>query len=170
MSDRSRFSDEEWQILRDAPHLAAMAVASSGSSGFFGTLKEAVSASSAVLDGMKSDNPLISSLNAKQEIKISQAALQDRLKAMREGIEDRAELRQKAATLALEEVKAAMEILHAKGDASDLDAYRAFVQSTGQRVAEAAKEGAFLGIGGERVSEAEVEMLNQLEDVLNARA
>ena len=167
MTDRTRFTDEEWQTLRDAPQLAAMAVASSGSSGFFGTLKEAVSASSAVLAGMKSDNQLISTLNARDEIKTSQAALQNRLKAMREGVKDKEELRTRAATLALDEVRAAIDILRSKGNVDEVDAYRAFVQSTGQRVAEAAKEGAFLGFGGERVSEAEIDMLKRLESVLN---
>lgn len=167
MTDRTRFTDAEWQTLRDAPHLAAMAVASSGSSGFFGTLKEAVSASSAVLDGMKSENEFIKALNARDEIKTAQATLQDRLKAMREGVKDRDELRNKAASMAVSEVKAAIDILRSKAETDEVDAYRAFVRGTGQRVAEAAKEGAFLGFGGERVSDAEVEVLKQLESALN---
>lgn len=168
--DRSRFTEQEWQTLRDAPHLAAMAVASSGASGFFGTLKEAVTASSAAMDGMKSDNELISALHTRDEIKSSQAALQERLKSLSEGIRDRTELRDRTAAAALDEVRTAVGILHAKGMTSELEAYRAFVRSTGQRVAEAAKEGSFLGLGGERVSDAEVEMLDDIERALNLGA
>ena len=39
--------------------------------------------------------------------------------------------------------------------ATDLAAYQGFVKALGERVANAAKEGGFLGIGGERVSEGE---------------
>ena len=168
--DRSHFSDAEWQTLRDAPHLAAMAVASSGASGFFGTLKEAVTASSAAVDGMKNDNALVAALSARDELKSSQAALKERLEAMSEGIQDRAELRDRAAQAALDEVRSAVSILESKGSGADLAAYRAFIRDMGVRVAEAAKEGSFLGLGGERVSDAEVEMLERLDGALHLSA
>ncbi len=167
MADRTQFTDQEWETLRDAPHLTAIAVASSGSSGFFGTLKEAMSASSALLDGHKSENTLVASLNTREEIKTSQAALRARVDEMKKGVKDGNELREKATSLALTEVQAALDILKLKGLDAEFDAYRSFVQNTGQRVAEAAKEGAFLGFGGERVSEAEVAVLNQLKGVLS---
>jgi len=40
------------------------------------------------------------------------------------------------------------------------------VRGLGERVANAAKEGAFLGFGGERVSDAERRMLAGLDDAL----
>jgi hypothetical protein len=44
--------------------------------------------------------------------------------------------------------------------------YREFVRRTAQNVAEAAKEGGFLGIGGEQVSDAEKKTLADIDRVL----
>ncbi|MCX5739681.1 MAG: hypothetical protein NTZ61_14540, partial [Proteobacteria bacterium] len=54
--------------------------------------------------------------------------------------------------------------------ATDLAAYQSFLKALGERVANAAKEGGFLGIGGERVSEGERQMLASLAEALGTTA
>ena len=44
--------------------------------------------------------------------------------------------------------------------------WRSYLKGVGERVAHAAKEGSFFGIGGERVSEGERAMLQRLDDAL----
>jgi hypothetical protein len=68
MVDKSSFSADEWSLLRDAPQLVALAIATAGASGLFGTLKEAFSASASLVEGMKSESPLLRSICSREEI------------------------------------------------------------------------------------------------------
>jgi hypothetical protein len=164
MADRNAFTPEEWNTLRDAPHLVALAVAMSGASGMVGTLKETFSSSAALVEAMKSDNELLRSIATREEISAAQKALRDSLPQMQGA--DFAAARQKVGATAVEKVRAAISIVAAKAPA-DVEAYRTFVQGLGERVANAAKEGGFLGFGGERVSEGERALLASLGTALS---
>jgi restriction endonuclease Mrr len=62
---------------------------------------------------------------------------------------------------ALAQLKAVAELLDRKA-ASDAEEFKRWLLSVAQRVAEAANEGGFFGFGGERVSEAEKQTINQI--------
>ena len=64
-------------------------------------------------------------------------------------------MQERIASRALDALRAAHDALQRKGSAGDYDAYASFAKALAKRVAEAAKEGGFLGFGGERVSEGE---------------
>ena len=66
----------------------------------------------------------------------------------------------------LDELRAVDVILRTKADASEADAYRGWILDAAQASADAAKEGGFLGIGAEQVSEREQQMLERLRDAL----
>jgi hypothetical protein len=51
----------------------------------------------------------------------------------------------------------------------EAQAFKGWLVSIGQKVAEAAKEGGFLGFGGTRVSEQETSALKALSSVLGAK-
>ena len=158
---KSDYPVDEWNVLRDAPHAVGLAVAVAGASGFTGTMKEAWSSASAILEGVKSENEILRSLASKDEAKAAQSALRD---AVRDG--DYKTVAQRVQDLAIERASAAMAVLKAKGSADDVEAYRAFLHGIGERVASAAKEGSFFGIGGERVSEGEKAMLARLDEAI----
>jgi hypothetical protein len=166
MASKTDFTPEEWSTLRDAPQVVALAVAVSGASGMIGTLKEAFSSSAALVGGMKSESDLIRALTARDEISAGQQTLRDSL-PQTQRIDD---AKQALSALAVEKARAAMEILRRKGATTDADAYRGFVKGIGERVAQAAKEGGFLGIGGERVSEGERDVLAKLDGALGGEA
>lgn len=55
----------------------------------------------------------------------------------------------------LERIREAAELVEAKATSEELEAYRRFAIGVAQRAAEAGKTGGVLGIGGERVTDAE---------------
>ena len=160
---KSSYAVDEWNVLRDAPHAVGLAVAVAGASGFAGTMKEAWASASAILEGMKSDNDILKNVASKDEARAAQAALRDEV---REG--EFKTVSARVQDLAVERAGAALTLLKAKGTQQDVDAYRAFLLGIADRVASAAKEGSFLGFGGERVSEGEKAMLARLEQTIGA--
>jgi hypothetical protein len=168
MADKAAFTPEEWRILRDAPHLVSLAIATAGASGIFGTMKEALSSSATLVEAMKSDNPLLRALATREEISEAQQSLRDLAKEARGG--DFELVKDRISTRSLDGLRSALDILQRKGSPGDYDAYVGFVKSLGKRVAEAAKEGSFLGFGGERVSEGERQMLAKLDRALSPPA
>lgn len=163
MANQNSFTADEWAVLCDTPHLVGLAVALSGASGITGTIKETFASSLAVAEGQKSENELIRALCANDAIQAAQAGVRESLMALKG--DDFAVAQQKLATLALDRARAAVTALQSKAP-GDLAAYRSFLAALAERVAQAAKEGGFLGFGGERVSEGEKQMLAKLEAAL----
>src|SRR6476646_5384096 len=62
----------------------------------------------------------------------------------------------------LDELRAVYALLLAKATREDVDGFREWLRTASQRAALAAKEGGVLGIGGERVSAREQQMLETL--------
>lgn len=164
MADKSTFTAEEWSSLREAPQLVSLAIATAGASGLFGTMKEAFSSSASLVEAMKGENALLRAITSREEIAEAQQALRDVAKDSRGG--DFELTKERISTRALDSLRAALDILQRKGSPGDYDAYASFVKSLSKRVAEAAKEGSFLGFGGERVSEGERQMLAKLDRAL----
>jgi hypothetical protein len=115
---------------------------------------------------MKSDNPLVRAICQREEITAAHQGVRQMLKDLKPG--DLAAAQTQLRTTALDTLRRAVQIVTAKGAPADVAAYRAFITDVGQRVANAAKEGAFLGFGGERVSEGERTMLASVESALGA--
>jgi len=72
----------------------------------------------------------------------------------------------KAAT---DKSRAALDLLKQKGSPEDVAAFGSFLMKLGDKVANAAKEGAFLGFGGKRVSEEEQSLLADLGQALGVQ-
>lgn len=161
MAQKADFNQSEWETLRDTPHLVALSVAIAGGSGIVGSLKEAMAPAMALVEAAKGDNALLRDVCQPEEMKTSQKALRSRLK-----ITDIDTLRSEFKNAALSGSNSALALLRQKGFNDDLTVYRNFLWDIGNRVAQAAKEGGFLGFGGERVSENERSLLSELSGVL----
>ena len=69
---------------------------------------------------------------------------------------------------ATDKARSALDLLRQKGSPEDIAAYGDFLLKLGDKVANAAKEGAFMGFGGERVSEHERILLAELAEAVGA--
>jgi hypothetical protein len=157
VSTKTHFTLEEWETLRNAPHLAAAAVMMAGRSGILGSLKEAFTIAQRFYESSSSDNALIKALSAQDETRAGQEFVHGQV-----SLREAAQAPEKLRRLAVEKCQAAVTLLNQKGEAGEADAYKRWVMDMAQKVANAAKEGAFLGFGGERVSDAEEVVLNAL--------
>jgi hypothetical protein len=166
MATKSDFTPEEWSTVRNGPYLAAMGVTIAGASGFVGTLKEAFTAASSLVEGTRSQSELVRSLSAREEVKAAQESVRSLVQPGQSP--DLAALKTKLQALVTEKLHDAVVVLSKKGSSQEVAAYRDFVKGVGTRVSEAAKEGGFLGFGGERVSEGEQTMLSALDRALTA--
>jgi hypothetical protein len=72
------------------------------------------------------------------------------------------------ASLTSEQLQAAIRILEAKATPAEADAYKRFVMTVAQAAAAAHKEGGFLGIGGQQVSQAENQALDEISSALGS--
>lgn len=162
MADKSNFTADEWKKLIEAPMLAGIAVTAADPSGLWGMLKEGFAASGA-LAKVKADagaDPLIKAIAAEYETSEGRGIAHDGLKARLAGGKP-AEISSKAVA-ALGDVA---PLLDAKAP-ENAAAVRGWLASISQAVAEASKEGGFLGFGGVQVSDAEKATLAQVASAL----
>jgi hypothetical protein len=161
MSIKEQFSAQEWSTLLSAPMMAGNAVVAADPSGPIGLVKElgALAGTLAKAANESSGNALVQALLA--EIK-SAAEEGERPELPKPDARDIAGFKQQA----LEIVAEAVALVDAKVGADVARGYKEFILSMGQKAAEAAKEGGFLGFGGTLVSEDEQAMLSQLKTTL----
>jgi len=164
MTTQSKYSEEEWQSLIDGPALVGLAVMLAGKSGL-GSMKESMAVAAGILSGRSeyADNELIQGL-IESRVKDGKRSSVENLSS------DNPYLGMKPDELVTAVADRCREIdslLDRNANSTEAGEYKRWMVDVGQRVAEAAKEGGFLGIGGERVSEAEVDSLNQIRTALN---
>ena len=166
MTTRSEFTAEQWQALRNAPQLVALATAAAGNSGLFGSLSEGMATASKIAEAVRSEFPLLKEVFDRNEIRVAQEEIRGMLKS----VKDRSALSATLQDSAAASIRAAMAALDAKGASADAEAYRRFLGGIADSVANASKEGGFLGFGGERVSEGERQFIAKLHDLLGTPA
>jgi hypothetical protein len=166
MTTRTDFTPEQWQALRNAPQLVALATAAAGNSGLFGSLSEGMATASSIAEAVRGDHPLLKEVFGRDEIRVSQ----EEIRAMIKGVPDKATLNTKLQESAASTIKVAVAALTAKGATADVDVYRKLLGGIAHKVANASKEGGFLGFGGERVSEGEGAFIAKLQDLLGTKA
>jgi hypothetical protein len=164
MTKKADFAAEEWNELRAVPAIVSAAVSSADPSGLFGALKEAAGGT----------RGMIESLKAAQSVELAAELLSDRSFP---GLPDPKELTGEGsrngqmANLrrnAIAKAQSAVAMLGSKATPEEASAYRGMLIRVAEAVASAAKEGGFLGLGGERVSTAEQDFLDELKGSLKA--
>jgi hypothetical protein len=152
------FTEEDWTRLMRAPLLVGMAITLADPSGPVGALKESTAALQTLLRAAEQEDHGL----FVRAVATDAAALARERVNLLAGFKPPA---REARQAVLDELRGVYAILHAKASEDDLHEFREFLRVAGQRTALAAKEGTFLGIGGERVSEAEQEMLETVGEL-----
>jgi hypothetical protein len=158
MSTKADFTPDEWvQVLR-APSWASIAVVAASPSGPFGVVKELFAAGKLLAEAKAGgQNPLVSALV--NDLSTSDGRRQAQpTEASGKSPE---EIRQ----LAVDALKQVASLLDGKAGA-DAEGFKRWLATLAGRVAEASKEGGFLGIGGVRVSEKETAVLADIGKAL----
>jgi hypothetical protein len=164
MTNKAAFTAEEWAELRGVPAILSAAVSSADPNGLFGALKEAAGGTRGMLDSLK----------AAQGVELADELLADHSFP---GLPDPKELtgegsrEEQMANLrrnAIAKAQSALGLLDSKATPQEASAYRGMLIQVAEAAANAAKEGGFLGFGGERVSAPEQDFLDELKVALNA--
>ena len=166
MANKASFTSEEWKQLLESPMLASVAVSAAEPSGLWGMLKESFAVGGALAKAKTdaSTNELIKAVVGDFDTSEGRGAARDGLQARLTGSKA-PEVKDKAIR-ALGQVGT---LLEAKAPA-DAAAFKTWLQSIGEHVAEAANEGGFLGFGGVPVSDAEKATLAEISSALHLKA
>lgn len=164
MTNKDSYSSTEWAQISAAPMAAGMylVLASPGLTSILSETKAMMEAT------MKGERPagaqdLINSIMADMT---ERAENREKIEppSMPEGAEKDPAAAQKALMAQIADASATVA---ARGSAEEAAGYNQWLYSVAVATAEAAKEGGFMGIGGERVSDKEQAALNQLKTVLS---
>ncbi|GGR78027.1 hypothetical protein [Deinococcus sedimenti] len=162
MSIKDNFTADEWFKVMTGPGRAGAAVVAASPSGLTGLVAEAQAIGQAVRE----------SVSAQTRTPLLEAMAADLLgtapdpQAMPH--QDRARSMDEAREQSLEGVRQAAWVVAAKTSPEDAAAYRAMLLNVAERTAGAAKEGGFLGIGGEQVNDKERAVIEELRALLGS--
>ena len=152
MTGKADFNAEEWEKVLTAPPEAGLLVATAQRGGSF---REAFSIAKAYTEARQrlGESELLDQIAAtKPEMKLERHSSKEELE--RE---------------ILQTIRDAVALVESKAAPEDTDAYRRFIVTLAERVAEAHREG-FLGLSGERVSDAEREAIGKISEATGAAA
>ena len=150
MTGKTDYTDEEWNLLLKGPTSAGLLVVQADRGG---TIRESFSMAKAYTD-------------ARKEHGASQL-LDDITSEKPEVDRTRFESAEDLRTSLLQHIRDAVSLLQEKATTEEVDDYRRFLMNVANRVAEAHREG-FLGMSGERVSEAEQQAVDEIAEASGA--
>jgi hypothetical protein len=165
MVGKASFTPDEWNQLVQSVMTAGIAVSAAEPSGLFGMLQESMASAQALLEAKTtSTDELIKAVVAEFETSEGRTSARASLKSLLADSKP-ADIKTKAID-ALRQVSALLDT-KARADAV---AFKTWLRHIAQSVAEAAKEGGFLGFGGVAVSETEKATLAEISAALNLPA
>ncbi len=149
MTTKADFNAEEWSTVVEGPMLAGLRVITAGRGG---TIRESLA---------------MGQTYAKARQQQGQSELLDALVASPPALDaERAQAGGDIAQMSGDRLRHAVELLGQKASPDEVEAYKQFVLTIAQAVAEAHKEGGFLGVGGKQVSEEEQAALDDIKATL----
>jgi hypothetical protein len=166
MANKADFSGEEWQQVVGGMFMAGFAVSAADPSGLWGMLKESFASGRTLLEAKSTaaDNALVKSIIADLDSSEGRSNAQAFVKQRLQGAKAD-DLKQRA----IEAVRAAAALVEQKTPL-EATAYKSWLLKIASSVAEASKEGGFLGFGGIPVSDAERATLAELTAALETKA
>jgi hypothetical protein len=161
MATEADFSEDEWVRLERAPFVAGLAISLADPGGPIEAVKESMATLKPVTEAARTGGrgELVDAL-AKR--------IEERVKQRRSPLHDFKPKGALAGQEILDELREVNRLVTEKASPDDAAAFREWLLESAQRAADAAKEGGFMGIGAERVSEGEEKMLNSLREALAA--
>jgi hypothetical protein len=154
MTTKASFTAEEWNLLRRAPMMAGLVLVTASPSGPVGLLQETFAMGKVLAEARaQGSGELIGALVA------DLATAEGRQASRPTDLAGKSPEQLK--TTALEQMRKVGALLDQKAP-EESQAVKRWLHDTGKRVAEAATEGGFLGIGGTQVTEQEKTALNEL--------
>ena len=156
------YSNEEWKVLVETPVKVCRAMMAVSPSGAIGASKEVMAMRNSFKTTLQgTNNPTLQNLH-------QQLQSQERTEVLWQDVEHSFKDRWDAANVRKTAMAACQEalVLLKRVSPQDVQAYKDFVYSTAYKVASAAKEGGFMGIGGKAISDAEMELLNDIASAL----
>jgi hypothetical protein len=162
MSTKNDYTPEEWKSINAAPFLAGLFITMADPSFVVGITKEAMAVGKAISEsGTASQAEVIRSLV--ESMKAGGVGARPELPDI-----PRRDLNAARSAMA-EHLQKASAAIAARSPA-EAQAYKEWLMAAAKRVAEAAREGGFLGFGGTLVSEREQEALEELAGKLGVPA
>jgi hypothetical protein len=153
MTSKQDFTDQEWTRIRRAPFVAGFAISLADPGGPIELAKETMaSLRSATLPPSQEELLASVALDVQAMAQHKQNPLGD--------------FKPRGGRQVLEELRGVNELLTAKATPQEAAAFRGWLVATAQAAADAAKEGGFMGFGGEQVSAGERQMLDQVRAAL----
>jgi hypothetical protein len=152
MTGKADFSSEEWEVVLKGPPSAGMIVITAQRGG---TFRESFSMAKSYGEARKQhgESQLLDEIaSTKPEIDRTRYHSPEELKDH-----------------GLQHLREAVELLEQKATPEEVDEYRRFVLTLANQVADAHKEG-FLGLSGERVSEAERAAVAEIAEALGTES
>lgn len=165
MSGQSAFSADEWSRIVQSPVMAGFAVTAADPGGLIGAVQEAAAMAGKIGRSDAADAPLVAEIKAALQTPEGRKTAQAGMKELARGLSAA-----NAAGAAVAHLEDVIGVVSAKAP-GEAPALAAFLRTIAEAVAEAAKEGGFLGIGGEPISMAEHKTLADIDGALSvARA
>jgi hypothetical protein len=145
MTRRADFSVDEWSTVVEGPLLAGMRVVTAGRGG---TIRESLA---------------MGETYAKARRQHGESGLLDDLVSTAPAMDpDRLPSDADIARATAEHLRTAVQLLERKASPEEVDVYKRFVLTLAEAAANAHREGGFLGLGGEKVSETERAALEEI--------
>ena len=148
MTGKADFTEDEWKLVLEAPPSAGLIVIASDRGG---SVRESFSMAKAYTEARKEhgESELLDEIvSAKPEMDHTRYHSPEELKEA-----------------SLGHIRDAVALLKEKATPEEVDEYKKFIVALANRVAEARKEG-FMGLSGERVSDAERSAIAEIEAAL----
>jgi hypothetical protein len=161
MTSKSDYTTDEWNQILRLPGMVGAFIITSSMSGPLQLAREMLAIGSTIAETAQAEpgSELVGALVA--DIKAGVRPENDPSLAE---IKDNAQARQAL----LEASRAGMAIVRSKAPGAEAQAFKGWLLAIAHKVAEAGKEGGFLGFGGTSVNEAETSALAELDAALGA--
>jgi hypothetical protein len=162
MATKADFTVDEWTQIQRAPFMAGLAVVAASPSGPFGVVKE-LFAVGRMLGAVKTEgtsNDLIKALVGDIEAGAKDLSAPAELKG---------KTPEQVKSYAIESLRQVAALIDKKTKPDEAQGFKQWLVSVAQKVAEAAKEGGFLGFGGTQVSEQEAATIKELSTALGVK-
>lgn len=158
MSQISDYTSDEVETLCRIPLVVGMMVVGASLSGPVGVVKELLAARQAIKEASKqaSESSILNTLFSEANMKAQNKQMShEKPQAMNK-------------TKQMAKIRQAISILSAKGEASEVEAYKVMLIKAAENTANASKEGGFLGIGGKRVTAEEQAVITEIRSLVGS--